>query len=116
MLRCSNCDHFNLADATVCERCGRPLVDESPSAQVAADGESLEAQVLAIAGTTGKIPAIKYYREQTGAGLKDAKQAVEQLLAQHNVKAAGSSCSVLFVALLLSGLAFGAFAAIAILR
>lgn len=115
MLRCSNCDHFNLADAKACERCGRPLLDESPSPQAGADGESLEAQVLAIAGTTGKIAAIKYYREKTGAGLKDAKQAVEQLLDQHNVKAA-SGCAVLFAVLACSGMALGAFVALAVGR
>jgi hypothetical protein len=40
-----------------------------------------------------KIQAIKVYRERHGVGLKDAKDAVEALAAQHGVTAQGSGCA-----------------------
>jgi hypothetical protein len=41
-----------------------------------------------------KIEAIKLYRQQTGAGLKEAKDAVEALAAKHGIIAAkGAGCA-----------------------
>ncbi|WP_327355725.1 ribosomal protein L7/L12 [Streptomyces sp. NBC_01304] len=37
-------------------------------------------EVIALAQAGKKIPAIKLYRELTGAGLKDAKDAVERMV------------------------------------
>jgi hypothetical protein len=53
----------------------------------------LEAEVLQLAKTQGKIAAIKRFREGTGVGLKEAKEAVESMMELHGVKgAAGSGC------------------------
>jgi ribosomal protein L7/L12 len=97
MLRCEHCDHFNLTDAKNCERCGAPLQaavpEESPQALSAPGASGLEAHVLQIARTQGKIPAIKHYREATGAGLKEAKEAVEAIMLQHGVQVAKSGCA-----------------------
>ena len=41
----------------------------------------------------GKIPAIKLYRQETGAGLKDAKEAVEALAQKHGIKSTGTGCA-----------------------
>ena len=41
--------------------------------------DDLTAQVKEVLGRDGKIPAIKYYREQSGAGLPEAKDFVESL-------------------------------------
>jgi ribosomal protein L7/L12 len=40
---------------------------------------ALDQQVIDLVRSGRKIEAIKLYREQTGAGLKDAKDAVEQI-------------------------------------
>jgi ribosomal protein L7/L12 len=42
-----------------------------------------EREVLAQWDERGKIAAIKFYREATGAGLKEAKEAVEAIGARH---------------------------------
>ena len=41
--------------------------------------DDLTAQVKEVLGRDGKIPAIQYYREQSGAGLPQAKDFVESL-------------------------------------
>lgn len=46
----------------------------------AALAESLSAEVRALAAQGDKIGAIKLYREQTGAGLAVAKEAVETFM------------------------------------
>lgn len=53
-----------------------------------------------------KIAAIKVYREQTGSGLKEAKDFVEALAAKNGVKATGAGCAgVIALALAACGLA-----------
>jgi hypothetical protein len=49
------------------------------------DPNSLEGQVLALMRGQKKIWAIKVYREKTGVGLKQAKDAVEALAAKHGI-------------------------------
>ena len=41
--------------------------------------DEITAQVREVLGRDGKIPAIKYYREQSGADLREAKEFVESL-------------------------------------
>lgn len=41
-----------------------------------------EEEVLRLLGSEGKIAAVKYYRDQTGSGLADAKAAVEAIEAR----------------------------------
>ena len=40
-----------------------------------------------------KIQAIKFYREETGAGLKESKEAVEALGRQYGLNVGGSGCA-----------------------
>ncbi|MGD9855079.1 MAG: ribosomal protein L7/L12 [Planctomycetaceae bacterium] len=66
--------------------------------------ETLEAEIIELAQGQSKIAAIKRYREGTGCGLKDAKDAVDALLQQHGIQAkGGSGCA----GVVLLGLAFG---------
>jgi len=53
-----------------------------PRVEIPADA-ALEETVLDMLRQRRKIDAIKLYRERTGAGLKDAKDAVEALESQH---------------------------------
>ena len=49
------------------------------SAAMTPDDGGVDSQVVALAQSGQKIEAIKRYRELTGAGLAEAKQAVEAL-------------------------------------
>jgi ribosomal protein L7/L12 len=57
---------------------------ESPPARENV-ADDLEQQVLELMAAGKKIAAIKLYREQSGSGLKDAKDAVEALAARHGI-------------------------------
>jgi ribosomal protein L7/L12 len=53
----------------------------------------LEQRVLALLQGGKKIEAIRIYREQTGVGLKEAKDAVEMLAGKHGIAAKGAGCA-----------------------
>jgi large subunit ribosomal protein L7/L12 len=77
-----------------------------------ADGikaESLEGQVLAFMQGQKKIEAIKLYREQTGVGLKEAKDAVESLAAKYGINPKGAGCAgiVLLMVIAMTVIGFG---------
>jgi large subunit ribosomal protein L7/L12 len=106
MIRCPQCDHFNIEGVVACERCGAILApsDPGPAAEAPEPTSSLDVQVLSIAATGGKIAAIKWYREQTGQGLKESKDAVEALMRRYNVAPAKSGCAgMVLLAILLAG-------------
>jgi ribosomal protein L7/L12 len=53
----------------------------------------LEAEIVGLLQGLKKIDAVKLYRERTGLGLKEAKDAVEAIAAAHGLPgAAGSGC------------------------
>lgn len=66
-----------------------------------------EAEILAIVREQGKIAAIKRYRELTGQGLKEAKDAVEEMMARNGVEPgrSGAGCGSYVFATLLMGIA-----------
>jgi large subunit ribosomal protein L7/L12 len=66
------------------------------------DQES-EKDIVALLEQGQKIEAIRIYREKTGAGLKEAKDAVEALAAKHGLPAGRSGCAGV-VLLCLAGL------------
>jgi ribosomal protein L7/L12 len=54
---------------------------------------SLEAEIVSLLEGGKKIEAVKIYRERTGMGLKEAKDAVEAIAADHKiVTLSGSGC------------------------
>ncbi len=55
--------------------------------------ESLEGQVLVLMQGQKKIEAIKLYRQQTGVGLKEAKDVVESLAAKYGISPKGAGCA-----------------------
>jgi ribosomal protein L7/L12 len=71
MSPCPFCQHDNPPGNRFCGQCGAALAAE-------ADGvsDALQPQILVLLAESRKIEAIKLYRERTGAGLKDAKDAV----------------------------------------
>ena len=110
MPRCRFCDQTNPAGATRCASCGAELpADEAAIASVSPAsagrqddaGEAFERRIVSVLETRGKIAAIKEYRESTGTGLKEAKDAVEALVARHGVQPArGAGCGAAAAVLL----------------
>jgi large subunit ribosomal protein L7/L12 len=81
MIRCPFCDHKNPPGAARCAECQAELF-ASPADNVDSTDtqpQSLDGRVLALVSDGRKIEAIKLYRDLTGAGLKEAKEAVEAL-------------------------------------
>jgi len=74
MIRCALCDHKNPSGATSCANCGAEL-----PGSLQAGHESVDETLTALIRKGQKIEAIKLYRERTGSGLKEAKDAVEAL-------------------------------------
>jgi ribosomal protein L7/L12 len=81
MIRCPFCDHKNPPGAVRCAECQAELF-ASPADNVDSTDtqpQSLDGRVLALVIDGRKIEAIMLYRDLTGAGLKEAKEAVEAL-------------------------------------
>ena len=92
MPECPFCEHPNSPGTERCEGCGAWVVqgdiptsnrDRNPEGgkthDLAGHGDDLERRVRSLLSEGRKIEAIKVYREATGAGLKEAKDAVEAL-------------------------------------
>ena len=112
MSKCQFCDHFNPDNVTTCAKCGAPLTaaiaaptetsqqaEPAPTKPLPEPG-SLEAEVLGLLRSQGKIAAIKLYRMKTDTTLLQAKNFVEQLATDHNV-APGSTAGCAGAALLM---------------
>lgn len=109
MPQCRLCGYDGPGGAPRCPGCGAWLadqVDRSPGDGLA-DGspttDDFEFRLLQLLREGQKIAAIKLYREETGVGLKEAKDAVEALATRHGVTAPRAGC---FGVLLLLGLLF----------
>ncbi len=82
MPRCPQCGSENVEGTPLCRECGATLPavsDVEPAADVSADLSADDARALELMREGKKIEAIKLYRESHGAGLKEAKDAVEAL-------------------------------------
>lgn len=58
------------------------------------DESDLEARIRALLDQRQKIAAIKLYRQQTGVGLKEAKEAVEELGRRNGIESRGGCLGV----------------------
>ena len=76
MPRCPFCNHDNPVGVRLCSSCGAVLLESVGSVQGLDDWKE---QVSALLANGQKISAIKLYRERTGVGLKEAKDAVEAI-------------------------------------
>ena len=91
MPKCRFCNHNNPAGIDRCQNCGAWLEQAVPSAStgqeprtgseepIVQQPDDLEGQLLSLLKAGRKIEAIKLYRQETGSGLKDAKDAVEAI-------------------------------------
>src|SRR5271157_3790758 len=73
----------------------QPIVRRSSESvePIGKNPNSLEDQVLTLMQAQKKIWAIKVYRERTGVGLKQAKDAVEALAAKHGISPKQAGCA-----------------------
>ncbi len=76
MIRCQFCHQDYPTGTACCARCGAPL--SRPEGSITSTPE-LEKQIRSLLEEGSKIEAIKRFREQTGAGIREAKDAVEAL-------------------------------------
>lgn len=72
MPKCRFCNYEVHPSIGQCPQCGAPV--DKPSAD-------LEQQVRTLLGQGEKIAAVKLYKDQTGVGLAEAKEAVESMQA-----------------------------------
>lgn len=106
MPKCSSCGHPNPSHPNPsgnerCEKCGALLSSEAaveatqPAGPTEDAEDPVEAELLKLLQGGQKIAAIKLYREiHPGSGLKDAKDAVEAMAAQHGIAASkGVGCA-----------------------
>lgn len=115
MILCRFCDRRNPPGRTHCESCGAEL-PQDPSAAPAqltpaagGDAGDLADEVVAILKQQGKIAAIKRYREATGLGLRESKEAVERLGVEAGVPSSGASgCAPVLAAVLATACLVGA--------
>jgi ribosomal protein L7/L12 len=77
MRQCSRCQEAVDSDAQRCPHCGAWLSNQPDDSEPNPD--SLEDAIRSLLTRGQKIAAIKLYREQTGVGLAEAKNAVERI-------------------------------------
>jgi ribosomal protein L7/L12 len=73
---CPFCNHENAVGIRRCRNCGADLPESIESAQALEDWRK---EIRALLGEGQKIEAIKLYRQRTGVGLRQAKEAVEAI-------------------------------------
>lgn len=66
-------------------------------------GSAFEQEIVTLIEQGKRIEAIKLYRQRMGVGLKEAKDAVDELAARHGFATKGISCAGLVVFGLLAG-------------
>lgn len=114
MTVCDFCSHLNAAGRNRCEQCGAELpVDPRHTEQAAARQAltGLDAEIASRLEREGKIAAIKHYREVTGKGLKESKEAVEALARRVGIDAQGRGCAGAVLVLMLLVAALGGWVA-----
>ena len=93
MPKCRFCEHKNPAGIERCQNCGAWLEQVIPSTssgqqpgELPSQSNDLEEEIVSLVREGQKIAAIKLYREQTGTGLAEAKNAVESLAAGQSIE------------------------------
>ena len=105
---CPKCGKSNPTGTPLCGNCGASLPQGSGPDETAAvpdqPANESDDEVLKLLRSGQKIAAIKAYRERTGLGLKESKDAVEALAAEHEIAPSSSGCAgVVLLAILIGG-------------
>jgi ribosomal protein L7/L12 len=112
MSKCPECGHENELGTPLCQKCGATIpapVESTEAAEPKPEVSPEDQELLDLVSGGKKISAIKLYRERTGKGLKEAKDAVEALAREHGIasQTVKAGCSGM-VLLGLAGLIGGA--------
>lgn len=104
MTVCPFCDHRNAARQKHCQSCGAelPVSFDTPEPETTSGAATpgLESDIERLLRSEGVIPAIKHYREVTGLGLKESKEAVERIARdRHITPTQAAGCTTAVVAL-----------------
>lgn len=106
MPTCPFCNESNPAEVGVCKKCGNTIPrDESPEGELS----EFDKTILGLMKGGKKIEAIKLYREKTGLGLKEAKDAVEALAAKYGIQSQGLGCASVLLLVLVVPMAWRLF-------
>lgn len=123
MTACPICNHINPVGTARCENCDtwlaqatdvglKPQVRSEPTSAASPLTPEFAEQLLALTREGHMIEAIKLFREATGLGLRESKDAVEALMAGRSLpnaeRAAASVTEEPVLALLRAGNALGA--------
>ncbi|MCC6124016.1 MAG: ribosomal protein L7/L12 [Pirellulales bacterium] len=106
MPTCPFCNESNPAAVGVCKKCGGTIPLEEPAGAVPSE---FDRDILSLMKGGKKIEAIKLYREKTGLGLKDAKDAVEALAAKYGIQSKGLGCASVLLLVLVVPMAWRLF-------
>ena len=90
-LKCGN--KFKAGEAMVRKPNGKPNYDNVSEE---------EAMIIGIIQSQGKLSAVKWYKEKYNCGLREAKDAVDDIAAKHitdltSASASGSGCSIILL-------------------
>lgn len=103
MPTCPFCNESNPADVGVCKKCGGVIPkEEMPQGELS----DFDKEILMLLKGAKKLEAVKLYREKTGLGLKEAKDAVESLGAKYGIDSKGVGCAGVILALIIIPLAW----------
>lgn len=83
--------------------------NDQPDADEPGDQSGLVEQIVESLKQGNKIQAIKDYREATGAGLKESKDAIEALIQKYEITMKSGCASMLLFALSTTLLLFSAW-------
>ena len=108
MANCPKCGRSNPVGTPLCGSCGASLPQGSAPGEPASVPDQPtnepDIEVKSLLRSGNKIAAIKAYREKTGVGLKEAKDAIDALDSQQSNVSKPSGCAgVLLLAILIGG-------------
>ena len=74
---------------------------ESPDHDGKSADNDYRDEVIRLLQAGSKIPAVRVYKNATGCGLKQAKEAVESIAEEMGIESKGTGCSAAILAILL---------------